>query len=37
LGDDTPVGHRDIVVTNPDGEAGSCRGCLVIVDEPIIR
>lgn len=37
LGDDTPVGHRDVVVTNPDGEAGPCSGCLVIVDEPIIR
>lgn len=37
VGDDTPVGHRDVVVTNPDGEAGSCSGCLVIVDEPIIR
>jgi Quinohemoprotein amine dehydrogenase, alpha subunit domain III len=32
---DTPTGPRRVVVTNPDGNSGSCDRCLVITDEII--
>lgn len=34
---DMPTGARDVVVTNPDNESGSCAGCLVIVQEFVPR